>query len=152
MKLFHRLIIEAVLGMFLLLPICLMSAACSSKVTFGLNWSRLEKTRESIEDIIDDPGRRASMLAVIDAYKKDAEQITEEITVIRREIVEINRDYDTTREGLQALYDQLADRLDQMIVLARDLSMEMRTICSEAEWERIFRQKENWIIFPYQGG
>ena len=122
---------------------------CSSKVTFGLNRGRVEETRSSIDKVIEEPDRQAEMHAVVDSYVSRAGELTEKVTVIRQQIVEKNRDYDTTREELQNLYDQLNDKLDQLLDLARDHSMKLRALCSEEEWEDIFDHEDDLVNFKY---
>ena len=94
--------------------------SCSSKATFGLNWGRVDETRMGIDQLIAEPERRVAMHAVVDAYATEAKEIMAEIKADREKIVEKNRDYDTSREELQALYDHIHHKLDQLIALARD--------------------------------
>lgn len=126
---------------------CLLG--CSSKVTFGLNMGRVEKTRSSIDELIQDPVRRGEMHAVVDSYTSKAEALSVDVKTIRQEIVEKNRDFDTTRAELQDLYDQLNDKLDQLLDLARDHSMKLRAMCSEEEWEDIFDHEDDLMNFTY---
>ena len=132
--------------------ICLVGSClfgCSSKMTFGLNWNRVEKTRSSIDEIIEDPVQRGEMHALVDSYAAKAGKITDDVKAIRLQIVEQNRDYDTTRAELQGLYDQLNDKLGQLLDLARDHSMKLRAMCSAAEWEDIFEHEDDLVNFKY---
>lgn len=134
--------------MFILVGL-LCLAGCRSKVPFGLNWDRVEETRSSINEIIVEPERRANMQGVLDSYTAQAGKIMEEVKTIRKQIVEKNRDYDTTRAELQALYDQLNAQLDQLMIVARDQSLELKTFCSKAEWEQIFDHAEDLVNLTY---
>jgi hypothetical protein len=122
---------------------------CSSKVTFGLNIGRVAETREEIDKVIAEPERRAKLQAIVDSYVAEAERITEEVKAIRLKIVEKNRDYDTTREELEALYGEIAGKLDQLVAAAAEHSAEMRTLCSKEEWEKIFDHDDDLLNFTY---
>jgi len=124
-------------------------AGCSSKVTFGINRGRVDETRKGIETVIADPERRAKIQAIVDSYVADAEIITEEIITLRADIVEKNRDYDTTREELEALYDELEGQLDRLIEAAAEHGAELRKLCSEDEWEEIFDHGDDMLNFKY---
>jgi hypothetical protein len=124
---------------------CLLG--CSSKGTFGMNWGRVDETRSGIEKVIAEPDRRVALYAVIDSYVAKAGTLTDEVTVIRTDIVEKNRDYDTTREDLQKQYDELAEKLDDLLDLARDHGEQLRTLCSEEEWEEIFDHSDKLMNF-----
>ena len=123
--------------------------SCSSKATFGLNWGRVEESRASIDKVIAEPERRAEVHAVVDAYVADAGKIADEVKAIRMEIVEKNREYDTTREELQALYDQIESKLDQLVATAAEHGAELRKHCSKAEWEEIFDHDDDMVNFKY---
>lgn len=133
-----------VLGLFLI-----GLTGCSSKATFGLNWGRVDDTRQGIDELVADPERSAAMHAVVDGYATEAKEIMAEIKADREEIVEKNRNYDTTREELQELYDHIHNKLDQLIALARDRSMEMRQLCSEEEWNEIFEDNDEFMNFEF---
>lgn len=122
---------------------------CSSKVTFGINRGRVDETREGIETVIADPARRAKMQAIVDVYVAEAEEITEEVKALRAEIVEKNRDYDTTRGELQALYDEIEGHLDRLVAAAAEHGEELRKLCSEDEWEEIFDHDGDILNFKY---
>jgi hypothetical protein len=124
-------------------------AGCSSKVTFGLNMGRVSETREGIETVITDPDRRAQMQAVVDAYITEAEAIAEEVRILRADIVEKNRDYSTSRGELEALYDEIGEQLNELIAAAAEHGAELRKLCSEDEWEKIFDHDDNLLNFTY---
>lgn len=136
---------------FLWMPVAAMLAAgltgCSSKVTFGINRGQVHDTKQGIETVIAEPERRAQMQAIVDAYIAEAEAITEEVKTLRAEIVEKNRDYDTTRGELQALYDDIAEQLDRLVATAAEHAEQLRSLCSEEEWEEIFDHDEALLNF-----
>ena len=138
---------------YLWLPVAALLAAvligCSSKVTFGINRGRVHETRQGIEAVIAEPERRAEMQAIVDAYIAEAEAITEEVKILRAEIVEKNRDYDTTRGELQAVYDEIEGKLDRLVATAAEHAAQLRSLCSEKEWEEIFDHDDDMMNFKY---
>ena len=125
-------------------------AGCkSTEESFGLNPERVDKTRAAIQAEIPDAERRHAMLAVVDSFPADVQKPLKEIKAIRLQIVEANRDYDTTREQLQQLYDELGILLDRQGKSVKEHSLKLRTFCSEAEWDEIFAHGDKAFEFKY---
>jgi len=124
-------------------------AGCKSKDSLGLNPERVDKTRAAIQAEIPDAERRHAMLAVVDSFQADVQKPLKEVKAIRLQIVEANRDYDTTREQLQQLYDELGILLDRQGKSVKEHSLKLRTLCSEAEWDEIFDHDDKAIEFKY---
>lgn len=137
-------------GGFLCLALMLTSlTGCKSKEAFGLNMERVDETRALIQAEIPDADRANNMLAVVDSYEAEAKVLVNEVKAKRSEIVEANRDYDTTREELQNLYDQLGKSLAQLAESAKQHSLKLRSHCSEEEWGEIFDDEDRLINFKY---
>ena len=139
----------SVTGVFCLMLLLAVLPGCKSKVAFGLNTGRVDKTRGAIEKTIDEPERRTAILELINRLEQEAKTISDEAIAIRARIAEANRDYDTTREELEALYDELGHLLQQQADFAKQLSMEARTLCSEEEWEKIMSHRTEAINFTF---
>ena len=101
-----------------------------------------EKTRENIVKEVDDPERVEQLLALVDTHEEKVAAIKEEVTVIREELARKNRDFNTSRSELQALYEQLYAKLDILLAAIRDDSMQMKQLCSEEEWDAIFTHRK----------
>jgi uncharacterized coiled-coil DUF342 family protein len=89
------------------------------------------------------------MQAIVDAYIAEADAIAEEVKILRAEIVEKNRDYDTTRAELQAVYDEIEGKLDRLVATAAEHAAQLRSLCSEEEWEKIFDHDDSLLNFKY---
>ena len=125
-------------------------AGCkSTEESSGLNPERVDKTRAAIRSEIPDAERRQAMLAVVDSFQADVRKILEEAKAIRVQIVEANRDYDTPREQLQQLYDELGIQQDRLVKSVEEHSLKLRTLCSEAEWDKIFAHDDKAFEFKY---
>ncbi len=132
-----------------ILVVVLAVAGCRSNESFGLNPERLEETRSAIEATIREPERRVAMLTSMDSFQMEVQKIIAEVTTIRLKIVEANRDYDTTREQLQQLYDELGGQLDRLGDTVKAYSLKLRALCSEAEWDGIFDHDDKAFGFKY---
>ncbi len=127
----------------------LVMAGCKSKVAFGLNSGRVDKTRETVETTISDPVRSATVLKLIDSFEKEMKGISTETIAIRAKIIEANQNYDTTREELEELYAQLNGLIQKLGDTAKRYSLEVRKHCSETEWKKIASQRADAINFNY---
>lgn len=121
----------------------------SAETSFGLNPERLDKTRAAILAEIPEVERRQSMLAVVDLFDVETQKIAEDIKGIRQRIVEANRSYDTTREQLQQMYDELGAQLDRLGQTTKEHSLKLRALCSKAEWEAVFAHDDDAVNFNF---
>jgi len=122
---------------------------CKSKDSFGLNPERIDKTRAAIRSEIPDSERRQAMLAVVDSFDVEAQKIIGEVKAIRLQIVEANRDYDTTRDQLQQMYDEIGVQQGRLGKAVKEHSLKLRTLCSETEWDEIFAHGDKAFEFKY---
>ncbi len=139
--------VKIVMGMMLIFG---GLAGCqSTEDSFGLNPDRVDKTRAAIQAEIPDAERRHAMLAVVDSFQEDVQKPLKEVKAIRLQIVEANRDYDTPREQLQQLYDELGIQQDRLVRSVKEHGLKLRTHCSEAEWDEIFAHDDKAFEFKY---
>ena len=133
--------------LYLALALVGLTSCKSSEKTLGLNPERINKTRATIQIEIPDVERRQAMLALMDSFQADIQEIIEEVKTIRLQIVEANRDYDIPREQLQKLYDGLGIQLERVGNSTKEHSLKLRALCSEAEWDEIFDHDEKAVEF-----
>jgi peptidoglycan hydrolase CwlO-like protein len=118
---------------------------CTSKDSSILNIERIEKSRAAIVKHIPDQERRQEMLAMLDAFDNDVQGIMGEIKELRQQVITANQRYDTTRSDLEAIYAQITVKLKELNDRVRVDSMKMRTLCNEAEWEKLFSHDDKLI-------
>ena len=140
-----------IVGGMLCLTLALASlAGCkSSEKSFGLNSERLDKTRAAIQVEIPDAERQQALLAVVADFEMETQSIVDEVTALRAKIVEANRDYDTTREQLQKLYDGIGVQLERLGNATKEYRFKLRELCSEAEWDEIFDHDDDAVEFKF---
>ena len=139
----------SVMGVFCLMLMLVVLSGCKSKVAFGINTGRVDKTRSAIEKTINEPERRAAILELVDRFEQGAKAASEEAVAIRAQIIEVNRNYDTTREELETLYDELGRLLQKQADTAKQLSMEARKLCTEEEWKKITAHRTDAVNFKF---
>ena len=137
------------IGLVVMACCCAVLSGCRSKVAFGVNTGRVDKTRASIESTIDDPEQRAALQAVVESFEQEMKGIESEALAVRRKIKEANADYDTTREELDALYGQINTLVVKMGECVKRHSLAARARCSEEEWEKIMGHKTAPFIFEF---
>jgi hypothetical protein len=96
-----------------------------------------------------DADRREAVHALINSYEQEMKEIGAKAIAIRKEIVVANRDYDTSREELDALYGQLGALVVQMGEAAQRCSVQARTHCSQEEWKAITSHKTQPFNFTF---
>lgn len=133
----------------LMLAIAGLTSCKSTEKSFGLSSERLDKTRAAIQTEIPDAERRQAMLDGVAAYEMEVQAIFDEVKALRAKIAEVNRDYDTTREQLQKLYDEIGLQLERLGDSVKTHSLKLRKLCSEAEWDRIFDHDDDAVVFKF---
>jgi hypothetical protein len=119
---------------------------CKSKDSSVLNLERIEESRAAILEHIPDQQRRQEILAMTDAFEKDVRKVIEEIKELRQQIITANQRYDTTRADLEAIYAQITVKLEALNSRVSADSMKMRSLCSEAEWKKIFSYNDKKLF------
>ncbi len=128
----------------------LMFAGCKSgKKTFGLNPERVDETRHVILSAIQEPDRRMAMLSIVDSMQAEVKAVEADVLELRQKIVEENRDYDTTREELEALYAELGSHLETLTDSVTKHSLQLRGHCSKGEWKKITSHETEAIHFEF---
>ena len=127
----------------------LMGCKSAADKSLGLNPERLDKTRTAIRAEIPDVERRQAMLDGIAAYEVEVQAIFDEVKALRAKIAEVNRDYDTTRGQLQELYDEIGIQLERLGNSVKTHSLKLRKLCSEAEWDKIFKHDGDAVNFKF---
>ena len=124
-------------------------AGCKSKDAAMLNAERVDESRAVIESSISDPERRSTMLEIVDSMETRMTDIGAEVSSLRQQIVEANRDYSTTRADLELLYNELEKRVVLLTTTVKDHSLKLRAQCSESEWAQLVDTKTETFNFSF---
>ena len=124
-----------------------VAAGCKSTRDFGLQEDRVDKTRRLIEKAVPDGEQRKAMLAVVDSLQREMEGIETRALTLRDQIVEMNRNYDVSRPEMEPLYSRLGGLTVQLGNAAN--SLELRALCSQAEWRQIAAHKTESVHFTF---
>ena len=122
---------------------------CKSKDSFVLNPDRVDETRSAIRSSVEDPARCDAMLAIVNAMEGEVTAAGSEVKELRQQIVEANRNYDTTREELEQLYADLGVQAERLATSVKVHSLQLREQCTESEWNRITSHKTKAFEFNY---
>ena len=114
----------------------------------SLNTSRLDATREAIQKHVPDESRQTQLLDMCDSYEAELKTLLENAETLQNQLVELNADYDTPREDLEAVYADLNSLLKRMGEKAQEYSLKARAICSAEEWSKI--TKSNAPAFQFR--
>ena len=126
-----------------------VAAGCKSTRDFGLQEDRVDKTRRLIEKAVPDGERSKVMLAVVDSLQREVEGIETRALALRDQIVEMNRNYDVSRPEMEQLYSRLGGLTVQLGNAAKRHSLELRALCSQAEWRQIAAHKTESVHFTF---
>lgn len=138
-----------VIGMLCLMMGLATVTGCKSKDAFNLNTSRIDETRTVVEKTIIEPERRVAVLELLATFEGEMKSIETKAVGLRAQIVEANRSYETTREELEKIYEQLGEQLALLGETTKQYSLELRKHCSEDEWKKITSNWSDGINFKF---
>jgi regulator of replication initiation timing len=133
----------------LVVALLVLNTGCKSTDSTGLNPERVDETRAIIASAIEDSQRRATMLAIVDSMESQITEIGAEVGELRQQIVEANREYDTTRADLELLYAELEKRVERITATLKEHSLDLRRNCTASEWAKIVDTKTETFGFSF---
>ena len=133
----------------LFIAVLALLVGCSSDKTAGLNDSRVADTREAIRANIEDPAVVGKMLAVMDSFEADVDEIQSTIAKQRAEIVAANADYNTSNDELEKLYGDIEGQVRKLGETFRDHNFELRALCSADDWKKIAGDDATLVEFSF---
>jgi hypothetical protein len=115
----------------------------------GLNEERVDATRSAIQSTVPDATLRKELLAVVDQYERELNQVAASIKDTRAAIVKANADYTTERTTLEGMYAQLGEDVRKMGDVLRDHNFELRKLCTAEQWKQIADDNDTLVNFTF---
>ena len=109
----------------LLLSLALLPA-CKSLTPMQATQLSKDDTYELIVDSITDPAKADQLLALLNSYEAELVVIYDERVALNKELVELNKNYDTTRDEMQKVYDTINDKTQAIARLTAKLHTDMQ--------------------------
>lgn len=94
----------------LLILIILAATGCAGKddvSPIDVERQAFEDLRSEIREVIDDPARESEALALVDSLVDDLASLREKISARRKQVRQLNADYDTTCNDFEAFFQQV---------------------------------------------
>ena len=125
----------------LLLGMILFLAACGAKakVQEGDAANLRAKWTKEVSKVIKDPERAEKLIALGVQYEEKTQAVFSELKKSDREIMDINRNYDSTRADYDRAWRKFAERKDEALRQYLDSLFAMRQQTTPEEWKALMR-------------
>lgn len=103
--------------------------------TMGSKW--LEDSRKKIEQTIDDPNKKAALLALLDDTEKDLGELQKMIEKFYADIGELNDNYNATPEDYQNVFTALEKDRNEIGNRLTDMRFKVVALTTPEEWQEL---------------
>ena len=120
------------------LGICLL-VGCSSPETpkATVNDARIKDVKERINKHVKDADRATAMHAIVNELRAGLENYQISINAKRNALIQANRNYATTRQELEEIYDSMNGEIVEMMTYAQDAHFRLKQLATETEWNGV---------------
>ena len=99
------------------------------------------EVRMLIKENIADDAKAKQMTALVDKLELAMKAFIEERSAINKDLVEMNADYNASREDMQKLYNELNKKTEAMARKIAQLHVDMHKLSTPEEWKLISKNK-----------
>lgn len=134
----HRLFRQAITS--IIAAATLLVSGCGGKTSLSQDEivaSAFDDLRVQVARVIDDDGREATALALVDRLERDYEALSDSVVARRTRVRALSADYDATREALVALTDQLETAMREARNTVATTHRELIAATTAEEWASI---------------
>ena len=119
----------------------ILFSACSNnpKSPEDIEAQAFDDMRNEVRENIDDPGREADVLAIVDQLQIELKELRETAEQRRQELYELNADYDTTREQFAELLRQYDAELEERHSNFLKTRLEFISATTSDEWSAMVK-------------
>ena len=103
----------------------------------GGNFS-LDNVRDAAKAVIKDRDRAKQVIAVTKEADKEFKSFTKNINNLSKQLVQMNKDYNLTREEIDAFYLQADKRRKDFLERFVELRFQAKNLVSDEEWQAMY--------------
>ena len=101
----------------------------------GSAW--IEDMRHRVEDTIQDPDRKTSMLALVDQTEKDLLEVDRAVRKLYADFSSLSENYNSTPEEFQKVISEFEASRREVRDRVTDSRFKMRDLSTPAEWKKL---------------
>jgi len=105
----------------------------------------VDDIRSRISENIDDPKKSSEMFALVDSLEQMLEEFDVDVQNYYRQILEVNADYNATREDFERVRSRFETRRKAARREAMALRFQLKNLATKEEWKRLSDKKESII-------
>ena len=96
--------------------------------------------RDVAKDIIQDKDRSKQVLALTKTMDKEFKSYSKQINALSRQLVEMNKDYNLTREEIDAFYEEPNKNRKAFLERFVELRFAAKDLTTETEWQAMYEK------------
>ena len=105
---------------------------------FGGGFFSLDNVRDAAKEVIEDKDRAKQVVAITKEADKEFKSFTKNVNKLSKQLVQMNKDYNLTREKIDSFYTQTDKRRMAFLEKFVELRFQAKNLMTAEEWQAMY--------------
>ena len=105
---------------------------------FGGGTFSLDNVRDAAKEVIQDKDRAKQVVAITKEADKEFKSFTKNVNKLSKQLVQMNKDYNLTREKIDSFYTQTDKRRMAFLEKFVELRFQAKNLVTAEEWQAMY--------------
>jgi hypothetical protein len=116
----------------------LIAAITVFTLLFGGSFFSLDIVRDAAKEVIEDKDRAKQVVAITKEADKEFKSFTKNVNKLSKQLVQMNKDYNLTREKIDSFYTQTDKRRMAFLEKFVELRFQAKNLMTAEEWQAMY--------------
>jgi hypothetical protein len=116
----------------------LIAAITVFALLFGGGFFSLDNVRDAAKEVIEDKDRAKQVVAITKEADKEFKSFTKNVNKLSKQLVQMNKDYNLTREKIDSFYTQTDKRRMAFLEKFVELRFQAKNLMTAEEWQAMY--------------
>jgi len=116
----------------------LIAAITVLTLLFGGGFFSLDNVRDAAKEVIEDKDRAKQVVAITKEADKEFKSFTKNVNKLSKQLVQMNKDYNLTREKIDSFYLQTDKRRMAFLEKFVELRFQAKNLMTAEEWQAMY--------------
>lgn len=116
----------------------LIAAITVLTLLFGGGFFSLDNVRDAAKEVIEDKDRAKQVVAITKEADKEFKSFTKNVNKLSKQLVQMNKDYNLTREKIDSFYTQTDKRRMAFLEKFVELRFQAKNLMTAEEWQAMY--------------
>ena len=120
----------------------LIAAITVFTLLFGGGFFSLDNVRDAAKEVIEDKDRAKQVVAITKEADKEFKSFTKNVNKLSKQLVQMNKDYNLTREEMDSFSIQAKKNLTAFLEKYVELRFQVKNLVTAEEWQAMHGKRE----------